>query len=70
MTDVAEAFPGITYSATYKSWYTDDTEETLKQILLVFSDKADIDISAIVKKSEETKLKPTRPELEACCQSF
>jgi hypothetical protein len=34
---------GNAYSATYKSWYADDTEETLKQILLVFRDKADID---------------------------
>ncbi len=38
---------GRCYSATYKSWYIDDNEETLKQIFLVFRDNADIDISGL-----------------------
>jgi integrase/recombinase XerD len=46
------------YSDTYKSWYADDDEDTLKQILKVYRDKADIDISMLtggsVKKDTET----------------
>jgi integrase/recombinase XerD len=42
---------GCNYSNTFKSWYVDDNEETLKQILSVFKDKADIDISALTQKS-------------------
>ncbi|MGC1390553.1 MAG: tyrosine-type recombinase/integrase [Bacteroidales bacterium] len=38
---------GCIFSATYKSWHADDTEELLKQILHIFRDKADIDISAL-----------------------
>ena len=48
---------GNAFSATYKSWYADDTEETLKQILLVFRDKTDIDISDLTQKTEEVKLR-------------
>ena len=39
------------YSATYKSWYADDDEDTLKQILVVCRDKADIDISLLTRES-------------------
>ncbi len=52
---------GNHYSSTYKSWYADDNEETLKQILLVFRDKADIDISTLTQKPAkyvETGLSP------------
>jgi integrase/recombinase XerD len=38
---------GHSYSKTHKCWYADDNEETLKQILQSFRDKADIDISAL-----------------------
>jgi integrase/recombinase XerD len=48
---------GNCYSATYKNWYVDDNEETLKKILQVFRDKADIDISAISQGKEEKALK-------------
>jgi integrase/recombinase XerD len=41
---------GCSYSATYKNWYVDDNEEKLKQIIHIFRDKADIDISALAKK--------------------
>lgn len=40
------------YSSTYKSWYADDSEETLKQILSVFRDKEDIDLSALTIEHE------------------
>jgi integrase/recombinase XerD len=43
---------GNRYSKTYKYWYADDNEETLKQILQAFRDKADIDISALVYKPD------------------
>jgi integrase/recombinase XerD len=43
---------GSRYSNTHKSWYTDDNEESLKKILLVFREKAEIDISAITKGNE------------------
>ena len=41
---------GNSYSKTYGSWYADDNEETLKQILQVFRDKAEIDISELTQK--------------------
>lgn len=47
LVSLVRQIPGNAYSATYKSWYAEDTGETLKQILQVFRDKADIDISAI-----------------------
>lgn len=39
------------YSSTYNSWYADDNEETLKQILRIFRDIADIDISGLTQKT-------------------
>jgi integrase/recombinase XerD len=54
---------GNSYSATYKNWYVDDNEETLKQILIVFRDKADIDISGLTQKSEAGILKVETPNL-------
>ena len=39
------------YSRTYNSWYADDNEETLKQILRIFRDIADIDISGLTQKT-------------------
>ena len=38
---------GAAFSSTQKCWYADDTEENLKQILSLFRDNADIDISPI-----------------------
>jgi integrase/recombinase XerD len=49
------------YSATYNNWYVDDNEETLKQILAIFRDKAEIDISALTQEPVncvETGLRP------------
>jgi integrase/recombinase XerD len=48
---------GSSYSSTYKSWYADDHEETLKQILSIFRDTADIDISAITHSPEKADSK-------------
>jgi integrase/recombinase XerD len=48
---LARQIRGSNYSNTYKGWYADDNEEILKQILSVFKDKADIDISALAQKS-------------------
>jgi len=44
---------GIRYSNTYKAWYADDNEETLKQILMVLRDKADLDISALTQDHDK-----------------
>ncbi len=44
---------GIRYSNTYKAWYADDNEETLKQILMVLRDKADLDISALTQNHDK-----------------
>jgi hypothetical protein len=49
------------FSATFKSWYTDDTEESLKQILHLFRDKAEIDISALTKEPENGVANGLRP---------
>jgi integrase/recombinase XerD len=50
------------YSDTYKSWYVNDDEDTLKQIFVILRDKADIDISLLTQKSDkkdiEVRLKP------------
>jgi hypothetical protein len=54
---------GNSYSATYKNWYADDNEETLKQILMVFRDKAEIDISALTHNSNADLLIVETPKL-------
>jgi integrase/recombinase XerD len=62
MAALVRLIDGSRYSSTYKSWYADDNEETLRQILSVFRDEADIDISALTLKREnsvvETGLRP------------
>lgn len=49
ITGIVKQIEGSRYSDSYKAWYVDDDEETLKQILLVLRDKADIDISALTR---------------------
>lgn len=39
------------YSETFKGWYVDDNEESLKQILHILRDFAEIDISALTQNS-------------------
>jgi integrase/recombinase XerD len=44
---------GSRYSGSHTSWYTDDTEECLKEILTVFRDRAEIDISELSTNREK-----------------
>jgi hypothetical protein len=54
---------GHCYSKTYRCWYADDNEETLKQILQAFRDKADIDISSLTHNPDSEESGP--PEIKA-----
>jgi integrase/recombinase XerD len=44
---IVRSLHGRAYSNTHKQWYVDDTEESVKEILLAFKEKADVDISAL-----------------------
>ena len=54
----------VTWSHTNKCWYAPGDESTLKQILAVFREWADIDISAIV-SGEESAKKTVQPFVES-----
>jgi integrase len=54
---------GRSYSSSYKSWYADDNEETLKQILKKFRDIADIDISGLTQKPIGSTSEVEAPDL-------
>jgi hypothetical protein len=41
---------GNCYSDTWKGWYTDDNEESLKEIFRKFRDTVEIDISSLTQK--------------------
>jgi integrase/recombinase XerD len=58
--EIIRTINGNMYSKTYRCWYADDNEDTLKQILKAFRDKADIDISFLAGNQEKTE-----PELPA-----
>jgi len=45
--ELVRSLSGRTYSNTLSTWYVDDNEPALKEILQVFKNKADVDISAI-----------------------
>jgi integrase/recombinase XerD len=45
--EIARSLKGRKFSNSQKRWYVDDTEESIKEILLAFKDKADVDISAL-----------------------
>jgi integrase/recombinase XerD len=47
LNETVRSIHGRAFSNTLLRWYVDDTEESIKQILLAFKDKADVDISAI-----------------------
>ncbi len=49
LTTLVKQVRGSTYSDTYKSWYIDDNEETLKEVIHIFRGKAEIDISDLAK---------------------
>lgn len=44
---------GVMFSGTQKCWYVNDNEENLKQILSLFREIAEIDISALVSKDSK-----------------
>ena len=48
LTDLVRSVGNATWSQSNKCWYAGADEKTLKQILTVFRNSADIDISAIV----------------------
>jgi integrase/recombinase XerD len=45
--EIVRLLSGRSFSSTHKCWYVPDTEESIREILLAFRDKADVDISAI-----------------------
>jgi integrase/recombinase XerD len=51
---------GATYSNTLKSWYADDNEETLRQVLSIFRDVAEIDIFALTQRTENPEARPAK----------
>lgn len=48
LASIVRKINNVSYSDTYKSWYVDDEEENLKQILVAFRDKAEVDISELI----------------------
>ncbi len=60
LTRLVRSIGNATWSQTNRCWHAGDDEKTLKQILTIFRDEADIDISAIV--SAERKKPSTEPE--------
>lgn len=53
--ELVKKVEGVTFSNSNKCWYVDDNENNLKQILAVFRDQADIDISEISINQREMK---------------
>jgi integrase/recombinase XerD len=47
LNEIVGKIPGRSYSGTQKCWYVDDTEESIKEVLCVFKDKAEVDISGL-----------------------
>jgi integrase/recombinase XerD len=55
---LVKSINGVKWSQSNKCWYANDDEETLKQIITVFREDADIDISAIVSGDKEKIVPP------------
>src|SRR5450759_5401311 len=53
LTQLVRSINNVAWSQTNKCWHAGADEKTLKQILTVFRDSADIDISAIVAGEQE-----------------
>ena len=53
LTGIVKSVEGIRWSQTNECWCTPESEKTLKQILTLFREYADIDISAIVSGGKE-----------------
>jgi integrase/recombinase XerD len=67
LTRLVRAVNNVTWSQTNRCWYAGADETTLKQILTVFRESADIDISAIVtgeqeKPASEPEILSTKPD--------
>jgi integrase/recombinase XerD len=58
LTELVRSVKNVKWSQTHMCWYAPDNEPTLKQILSVFRDFADIDISEIA--SSESKINPEK----------
>jgi len=56
--ELVKTIPGIKWSQTNECWYSPDNEKTLKQILTLLRETADIDISAIVTGEKENPSSP------------
>jgi integrase/recombinase XerD len=63
LTAIARSINGAQWSSTKKCWHVSGNEESLKLILAVFRDKAEIDISSIV-TAEEMKRISSSPSPE------
>jgi integrase/recombinase XerD len=61
LVDLVKKINGATWSKTNKCWHVGDDENTLKQILAVFRESADIDISAIT-SGEKEKITTSLPD--------
>jgi integrase/recombinase XerD len=64
LTGMIKQIDGSRYSDSYKSWYVDDDEEKLKQILMTFRDTADIDISGLTKSAKSDISKSAEEEMD------
>ena len=65
LTRLVRSVEKVTWSQTNRCWYAGADEKTLKQILTVFRDKADIDISQIVSgEQEKSGSEPEPPKQE------
>jgi integrase/recombinase XerD len=53
LTSLVRSVNNATWSQTHSCWYANEDESTLKQILTVFRDSADINISEIVTRDNE-----------------
>lgn len=51
LTSTVKGIRGVQFSSTLKRWYVDESEEALREVVMAFRDKAEIDISAISLKS-------------------
>ena len=61
LTGLVRSIDQITWSQTNKCWYTRADEPTLKQILTIFRESADVDISAIVSGEKDNPAFESEP---------
>ena len=58
LTDLVKSISNVSWSKTNRCWYAAADETKLKQILTVFREKADIDITEIVSGEKEEVIQP------------